>query len=482
MASWETGLPESALVTAVDLIKLAAVLPLFLVVAPALGFVLKDRPTWQRAAFALMCFMTINGLFGPGNWGLTLASIEKYRGHTKGYHFYFNQAIAIALIAAKFLENPRAARLLPPNFGLYLCYCAMSFLSIVNAPQPNLVFMALQKMLLAALVGIAAFNVLRTEDDLKFFLKAMAVTISWELLVVLKMKYLEHVYQVRGTFEHQNPLAMYCMMIGLPFLAVSMGPASRGANLLLWGFFACAAIVQCTLSRAALAVFAAGTIAIMLLSMAERPTRRRLQTAGVMAAVGCLGLLLTLDTIVSRFHDQGNEASGELRQVMNAASQAMLRDHTLGIGWNNFALAFNRPFPYIELLHEWVLGRNMTINEEVDSPVVESHYWLMLAETGYQGWASYLLLIGVALWRNLRACWSFGHSFLRCLSLGIAAGCGLNYVQSLYERVLVQPRNLMLWLILLGVTARIEMMRREAKRGQRAANSGAVPAEPISID
>ena len=29
----------------------------------------------------------------------TIASIEKYRGHTKGYHFYFNQAIAIALIS-----------------------------------------------------------------------------------------------------------------------------------------------------------------------------------------------------------------------------------------------------------------------------------------------------------------------------------------------------------------------------------------------
>jgi hypothetical protein len=449
-------------------------LPLFLVAAPMLGLLLRDRPTWQRVAFALMCFMTINGLLGPGNWGLTIASIEKYRGHTKGYHFYFNQAIAVALIVAKFLEDPRSARLLPPNFGLYLLYCGLSFVSIANAPEANLVMMATQKMLFAGLVGIAAYNVLRTEDDLKFFLKTMAFTMTWELLVVLKMKYLDGIYQVRGTFEHQNPLAMYAILIGLPLLAVSMGPAFRGANFLLWGFAACAVIVQCTLSRAALAILALGTVGVMLLSLAERPTARRLKTAGLMAAVGGLGLLLTLDTIISRFQDQGNEASGELRQVMNAASKRMLEDHPLGIGWNNFALAFNPPFPYVELLHEWVTGRNMKVNEEIDSPVVESHYWLMLAETGYQGWAGYLLLITVALWRNMRAFWSFGHSFLRCLSLGIAAGCGLNYLQSLYERVLVQPRNLMLWLILLGVTARIEMLRRQANQS-RGPTSAARP-------
>jgi uncharacterized membrane protein len=82
-----------------------------------------------------------------------------------------------------------------------------------------------------------------------------------------------------------------------------------------------------------------------------------------------------------------------------------------------------------------------------------------------------LVLISIGLWRNVRAFFFFGHSFLRCLSLGIFMGCLLNYVQSTLERVLVQPRNLMLWLILFGITARLEVMRREAKKQKLAAKN-----------
>jgi hypothetical protein len=211
-------------------------------------------------------------------------------------------------------------------------------------------------------------------------------------------------------------------------------------------------------------MFGIGTVVVLAVSVLEKPTARRLTILSLIGAVGALGLMLALDTIVSRFNDKGNQASSELRHVMNAASKAMLHDHPLGIGWNNFALAFNPPYPYVEILHEWILGRNMSVREGVDSPVVESHYWLLLAETGYPGFATYLLMITVALWRNTRAFYFFGHSFLRCLGLGLATGCALNYLQSTLERVLVQPRNLGLWLILLGITARVEVMRREAKK------------------
>lgn len=451
-----------------ELIKMAFVAGIFLVLAPLGGMALAKRPTASRVVFALMCAMTINGLLQAGNWGLTLASIERYRGHTKGYHFYFNQALALALIIARFLQNPREFKWIPPNGGLYLLYCACSFISIVNAPRPDYVWMSLQKMLFAGLLLCATYNYIRTEEDLILFVRIMAGVMIWQMMVCLKMKYLDHIYQVRGTFEHQNPLCMYAVMIGLPILAAAMGPPFKGANVVLFAFLACGIVVQCTLSRAGMMMFAAGIAGVLGLSFVEKPTKRRL---GVITSLGCLGLvglLLTLDTIVSRFNDEGNDSSSELRHVMNEASRRMLADHSLGIGWNNFALAFNPPFPYIEVLHEWVLGRGMAINEEVDSPVVESHYWLMLAETGWLGCGSYIVLIAVATWRNLLGFVCFDHGFTRCLSLGIGLGCLLNYVQSTLERVLVQPRNLMLWLILLGITARIETIRQKAVATEKA--------------
>lgn len=431
--------------------------------APAFGFVLKGRPSWQRMAFAVMCFMTINGLFGPGNWGLTLASIETYRGHTKGYHFYFNHAIAIALIVARWLEDKKSFRWFPPGMGLYAFYCAMSLLSLINAPDKGYGIMAAHKQIFASLLLIATFNTLRTEDDLRYFLKVMFFTMVWELFICLKLKYLAGQYQVRGTFEHQNPLAMYSILIGMPFLAVALGPAYPGSNRLLFGFMVCGVIVECTLSRGALVMFGLGAIVVTVVSVIEKPTPRRLKLTSIMGILGSIGLVLALNSIINRFHDKGNQASGELREVMKDACRAMVHDHALGIGWNNYALVVNPPFPYAEIYYDWLRGKGNKIDESLPNSVVESHYYLLLAETGYTGLGSWLLLIFVGLWRNFRCFLAFGYSFRRCLSLGIAAGCALNYEQSTLERVLVQPRNLMLWLIIMGIGARLEVMRRAHK-------------------
>ena len=459
--------------TTADYIKFAILVPLFFMSAPALGFVREGKPDWQRIAFGLMCFMSINGLMAPGNWGLTLGSIETYRGHTKGYHFYFNHAVAIALIVAKWAEEPRSFRLLPPGVLLYLGYCGVSLISITNSPQPNLSLMAAHKMIFATLLLIATFNYLRTDEDFQFFLRVMAGTMSWELFVVLKMKYLMGMYQVRGTFEHQNPLAMYCVLIGVVFLATGLGPRFRGANFVLWGFMATAVIVQCTLSRAALGAIAAGTLGVMGLSLMEKPTSRRMLATGLMGLVGGLGLLLTLDTIISRFNDKGNDASSELRHVMNAACKQMAADHLFGVGWNNYALVVNPPFPYAETYYEWIRGRGMKVDESKANAVVESHYYLLLAENGRPGLIAYLIMILVPLWRLMLGFFYFGHSFRRCLALGIGVGFTLNYGQSTLERVLVQPRNLMLWMILMGIAARLHVMRLEAKRAKKLAAQAA---------
>lgn len=456
---------------ALDFIKLALLAPLFLVLGPLAGVAMKDRPNWQRWAFALMCFMTINGLMEAGNWGLTLGSIESYRGHTKGYHFYFNHAIAIALITSKWLESRESFRWFPPGIGFYLAYCACSILSIVNAPDKNLVIMTAHKMVFASVLMIATFNLLRTEKDFQFFLRVMAGVIAWEFLVCLKLKYLDGMYQVRGTFEHQNPLAMYAVLIGMPFLAVAMGPPFKGTRFVLFGFLLSALVVQFTLSRGALAAFAAGTIGVIGLSLLEKPTGRRLLITAAMGVVGMAGLLLALDTIVARFNDHGNEASGELREVMKDACREMIKDHPLGVGWNNYALVVNPPFRYAEVYYDWSRDRGMRVDESKPNSVVESHYYLLLAENGYPGLISWLLLIVVGLWRNLRAFLFFRHSFVRSLALGLAVGCALNYGQSTLERVLTQPRNLMLWLILLAITGRIEVMRRNGKELRKVRTS-----------
>lgn len=409
--------------------------------------------------------MTINGLFSDGNWGLTICSIETYRGHTKGFHFYFNHALAIGLIVARTLERkPKNFLILPPGLALYLFYCGVSSLSVVSAPVPLYALMATHKMVFAALIFLAAYHFIRSSRDLEFFAQVMAVTMLWEALIVLKMKYVNGVYQAHGTFEHQNSLVMYASLIGMVFLSLGLGPRSRVSNLCLVAFGACGLIVMCTLSRAGMFMFATGSAGLAFLSILEKPTARRFVSIASLGVVGMFGLLLGLDSIISRFHDRGNQASQEYREVLNEASRQMVRDHPLGIGWNNFALAINSPYPYAEFVFDWLRGKGHRIDEDRKNSTVESHYYLLLAENGYAGFWIYLLLITLFLYWNLRATIFFEHGAVRLISLGIGVGCCLNYAQSTVERVLTQPRNLMLWLILLAITARIEHWRRNSRK------------------
>jgi hypothetical protein len=379
--------------TTADYIKLSIIVPVFFIAAPLGGLAMKGRHAWQLWAFGVMCFMTINGLLGPGNWGLTLGSIEDYRGHTKGYHFYYNHAIAIALIIAKWREDPKSFRWLPPGLGVYILYCGVSLLSIGNAADKNLVIMTAHKTLFASVILIATFNLLRSETDFKYFLCIMTGVMGWELFVCLKLKYIGGMYQVRGTFEHQNPLAMYSVLVAMALLAAGLGPKFKGANWVLFGFLICAVIVECTLSRGALAMFAAGTVGIACISLAEKVTARRILVTVSMGIVGAIGLILVIDTILSRFQDKGNQASGELREVMKDACREMVKDYPLGVGWNNYGLVINPPYRYAEIYYDWIRGRGMKVNYSLVNGLVESHYYLLLSENGYVGLAAWFVVI-----------------------------------------------------------------------------------------
>ena len=431
-----------------------------------------------------MAFMTIGGILGPAEWGLTLVFDPWYRGHARGFHFFFNEALALALILGSVFSPKSRTKLFPPGLWLYVIYCTMSMLCFFNAPSKLYFWMAAVKAWKIPLYFVAAYNFFREEEDLHFFLKVMSLAMLWEMVVSLKMKYMDGLYQVWGTFEHQNSLCMYTTMIGMVLLTVSIGPAHRNANVYLLGFLACAVVVQCTLSRAGLVIFAGGSVGVVLLSLAEKMTRRRVAVTVALALVATVGLAFTLDTIIKRFNDTYNVNSNVDRHLLNTASSKMLHDYPLGIGWNNYGLTINAPFPYGKVLDDYYLATwGEILDKKARKGISESHYWLLLAENGYEGFASYILFISVFLWWSFRGAWTFRHEFLGCFSLGIAMGFSVNYMQSIYERVLTQPRNQMLWFILLAAASRIEVWRRQRKKMRRSvttARAVSLPGELVA--
>jgi hypothetical protein len=441
-----------------EIIKYFVVGGWYLVLPPVLGWLMKGKRNYQRWAMAALVFMTSLHIT---KITLMLDSIEWYRGHTKGFEASLLVSLALSLLVAGALERARGFRWLPPGLGWWWLYCAVSLLSIFAAPNTGYVLMAAWKFGSAGVILAAAYNFLRDEADLRWLLKCVAVTLMVQAAVVLKMKYVDGFYQVRGWFEHQNPLAMWAYMLGLPMLATAMAKGDwKDGRWYAAGFFASAIIVQSALSRASLAMFAAGVIGVLAAGLVDGVTARRIRTILVLGFVGVLGLVATADTIIARFNDDGNQASGETRDVMNLASAAMLRDSGIGLGWNNFALTINAPYPYGDVINDWERDRGHKVDEDYAKGVVESHYWLLLAETGYGGLITYLMMIAILQWWAVRGAWARRGTFAGAFLGAVAIAFALTYVHSDLERVLTQTKNLATWMILAGVVSRLEAQRK----------------------
>src|SRR5262249_10860544 len=149
-------------------------------------------------------------------------------------------------------------------------------------------------------------------------------------------------------------------------------------------------IEESTFSRAGMVMFAAGSVSVALLSVIDRFTVRRLVILGCLGLVGMVGVFKSIDTIRGRFSDYGNDASEMTRILLNQAARNMVHDYPLGIGWNNFAMVINQPFPYGNIIDEWELEvPNITVDPHHQKGIVESIYYLLLGETGWQGLGSF---------------------------------------------------------------------------------------------
>ena len=160
---------------------------------------------------------------------------------------------------------------------------------------------------------------------------------------------------------------------------------------------------------------------------------------------------MTADTIIARFNDEGNNASGETREVMNQASKAMLADKPLGVGWNNFGKAINHPYPYGDVIDNWNRDRGHKVDFDYAKGVVESHYWLLKAETGWLGYLTYMIFIIFVTARAVPLILMRRGSLEAAIAVGILVGFGITYVHNSLERVLTQTKNLALWMTYIGL-------------------------------
>ncbi len=454
-----------------DLIKFIIALAFYGGLAPLLGTMMATRRSWQRALFGLMIFMPT---LQPGRITFMMGSIDTYRGHVKGYEFSFIEMFSLALIIS-ILSGPRETLMprrakLPPGTLIYLCWAFVGLFSIVNAWEPTYVLMTFVRVFKSTLIFVAAALFLRDEKDLRAAIIGLASSLVVQAYICLKMRYIDGYFQIKGWFEHQNPMSMWAYMTACVVFAAAMHKEIKGW--LLWlclaAFGGAGLCVLLSVSRAALAAYAVGAGVVLLMAWIRGPGMRTAM-ATLMGALGAVVVMMfAMDSLNSRLKEvkASKEINAEdLRPVLNRQCKAMLNDYPiLGIGWNNYGIANSRPrgFKYSEVLEEWDRERGFTIIDENywTNPLTESLYWLILAENGWVGWTFFILFEGATLWYGIRAICFGGKSLSGYVAFGIFVALAICYPHGLVERILTQTKNLSHWLMLAGMLSGMEMNRR----------------------
>lgn len=462
-----------------ELLKLFVCLSGYLILAPLLGVALSKSRVAERAALCLLVSMPS---WFPSKLTLMVNSVERYRGHTKGFEFSVMVVFGIALTVCSFINRPTGFRVIPPGLWLWLLYCALCCLSLIPAANKTYGLMAAWKFTSASLIFVGAFHAFRDAEDLRWVLRTLAITLLVQTGVCLKMRFLDGRWQVHGWFEHQNPMCMWAYLCAVPLLAAAFSPgvSTRDTLLAFGGLAGAALMILLAVSRAGLAAFVVGCVAVAGLAFLRGPTFKKCVIGGIGACGAVAAGMLALDSLMARVHeDASRENEEDLRPILNRQSKAMLRDSPIGIGWNNFGVANSLPVEkYAAILMEWDLSRGFRIIDEnyEAGPLTESLFWLVLSETGFQGFAAYIAFMGLTLWWSARALVAHWKTPMGYFVGGVLVALALTYLHGTVERVLSQTKNLSAWLIFAGFMARIGLPGRARPNSANAAPAIGVPS------
>ena len=445
-----------------DSVRLMIVLFALLVMAPLTGIAIHRVPFVQKICFLLMLFLTMcpYDLVGISPWHTG----EFFRGHSRGYEFTVMEIFAVILLFSG-IRHSKHPPWIPPGMWLYLIYCFASSLSIINSIDTSLSMMAMVKFTKAILIYMAAFQFLREDKDIHFFLKTITVILIIQAGVCLYEKYALGIYQVDAWFSHQNAMGMYSYILGIPLLSVAMGMGikSRLLAFYLVGYFASGICVQASLSRGGMAVFVVATGLVVALSFRDRITWRRISIVTVAAMLSIIALSLTKDTIIKRFHEPRNAGSLNYRKMLNHASKLMFQEHPIiGHGWNTYGILINPPYTYGNIFDQYEIERGHDIdeNQKPNRPISESWYYLMLAETGTVGLVTcFVFFITLLFWCG-RIIFTYPKTFRGTVAIGFFSSLGISYLHCILERTYTEPKNLVTWMICLAVIAHMEWKRR----------------------
>ena len=399
-----------------------------------LAVFLSVNSVWMKYAFwcmaASMCLYQ--------QTAINFFSNEFYHGSARGMEVSLVYLLAFTILMAFAMRGKARGGMSDAGLKLFVIYFLLCLPSLTQSDDLLISWLELWKMLMLLLFYSAVRTYLKSTDDVKTVVKALAIFTLMNTFFTVKGHY-SGIYQPGGVFPHRNGMAMGMLLLGPVFFAgyLSTGVWSRRGLLYVAAFIGAGISTIWSYSRGAITMMPVAygiTLAAMLFE--RKNTSRKLVRIMPLVVSGMLGFAVILPRIVERFTN-APEASGNTRVELAYCAFEMIKDKPwTGVGINNWSLNMEPDHPYQE-------AAAATLGVELNyKGIVETVYLLVCAECGIPAllamlaWFAWHWLLSVRLLWKLRGTeWYF-------VAAGLLGGLTANYAQSVLEWVLRQSLNL----------------------------------------
>lgn len=348
----------------------------------------------------------------PGNIG--------WPGYVKGAEI----SILDILVLALYLNLPRARHPLPFRLSMALYFLAV-LLSTFQAEVPKTALFYSWQLARMFLVYSVVARACADPRVVSAILKGMAAALIVQACVVIWQRLGLGIFRTPGTFVHENLLGVMSEFVIFPFIALLV--TGRSGWLPLAVTLAGGIVTVMTVSRGAIVLAGLGFIATFLLLAMRNWTSRK----AVILLIGGAALLLIAPLALSSIEQRGlSNLSLDLeRALLNREAAAILADHPLGVGANQYVVVANEGYREEAGQYRQQIGRGSTIYYVI----VHNAYRLVAAETGYLGLITFVLLLARPLIVAFRSPWRNRGDQRGDLLLGLGVALLVVYIHCYFE-------------------------------------------------
>lgn len=399
----------------------------------AVGWLRNNPRELPKVMFALGVLQFVGGLLH-----LTVAPISwaYWPGFAKGVELSLVDAIAVALILAA-PARARVAHLRWPILFYILCV----LVSMTQADEPQAAFFYAWQLARMALMVTAVAITCRDPRVPPALIRGLIFGMAFQAIMSLNER-LHGATQAAGTLGHQNTLGMMTHFVVFPSLAILL--ATKKEKWMWLGPVAGGLIAIMTASRATLGLAGAGVVLLLTLSIARRPTARKRAVAVTGVIALALAAPLAMLTLGERFKEAPLGSYDE-RAAFERAAKAMLHDHPLGVGANQYVLVAN--------IKGYSSRAGVIPTFGSRAAHVHNAYLLAGAETGYAGFAAIILMLVWPAIVALRCSWRYKRDPRGELLLGLATALLIVALHSKFEWIFVTASVQYFYALIAGMIA-----------------------------